>query len=104
MGCVEYWTGLHVDLHPIHSLLRTTWTAQERCKAPYAVAAEEAGRVVWLGWMGWLAWWGGWPGGVAGRMGRRAGLDGASGLLAGLVGWWAWLGVGLMVGGNGLLE
>ena len=96
MGCVEYWTGLHVDLHPIHSLLRTTWTAQERCKAPYAVAAEEAGRVVWLGWMGWLAWWGGWQDGVEGRAGWGIWSVGWPGWVVGLArggpdGWGEWI-------------
>ena len=94
MGCVEYWTGLHVDLHPTHSLLRTTWTAQERRNAPYAVVAEEAGRVEWLGWMGWLARWGGWPGGVAGLVGWWAGWGGVQGGLGGLVSWLAGLGGG----------
>ena len=84
--CVEYWRGLHVDLHPTHSICRRQRTALVCCNARDAVVAEEGhsrgvhgclGRQA--GKVGWQAGWGGGPGRVVGRVGWRDRWSGGPG-------------------------
>ena len=47
MVCVEYWRGLHVDLHPpTHSLSRSTRTALARRNARDAVVLRRQARLL----------------------------------------------------------
>ena len=80
MECVEYWRGLHVDLHHTHTAL--------------AGGRGRHKHVATLGRVGWRAGWGGWQGQAAGRVLWRAGWGGGQGGVAGRLGWRAWSGGG----------
>ena len=96
MGCVEYWRGLHVDLHPTHAAF-AGGRGLHQCVATLATPlwlsrrARLSGKACLeggvAGLVGWQAWWGGGPGLVAGLVGWLARSGGWQGRVAGLFRW-----------------
>ena len=100
MGCIEYWRGLHVDLHHTHTtfaggrgrhkrvaMLATPSWLRRRARLPGKAGRQGAvaGRVRWR------AGCGGGPGRVAGRVGWRAGRGGWPGRVEGRVVGGGWI-------------
>ena len=75
MGCVEYWRGLHVDLHHTHTAFAGGRGQHKRVATPATQSLlRRRARLPWkAGWQGGVA------GGVASRVGWQAGWGGGPG-------------------------